>query len=233
MMNKDTKKKILITSIILVAIVGIFILLYFLLGLNKYFTDADFIKEKIESYGNLGKVIYILINLLQTTIIPVTNIPTIFAGSYVYGPFEGATLAIIGVLIGSVISFYVGRIFGTKLLRWILGDKELDKYLDMMKGREKVVFFLTMLLPGFPDDIICMVAGITPMRFRFFSITLLITRTIPIYLTAYGASLIRLDTVWGWVIWIAIYVIIFYIGQKILRHWDEILARFKGKNKGE
>nr|WIF88912.1 hypothetical protein QOL21_02585 [Acholeplasma laidlawii] len=139
-MNKDTKKKILITSIILVAIVGIFILLYFLLGLNKYFTDADFIKEKIESYGNLGKVIYILINLLQTTIIPVTNIPTIFAGTYVYGPFEGATLAIIGVLIGSVISFYVGRIFGTKLLRWILGDKELDKYLDMMKGREKVVF---------------------------------------------------------------------------------------------
>lgn len=233
MMNKDTKKKILITSIILVAIVGVFILLYFLLGLNKYFTDADFIKEKIESYGNLGKVIYILINLLQTTIIPVTNIPTIFAGSYVYGPFEGATLAIIGVLIGSVISFYVGRIFGTKLLRWILGDKELDKYLDMMKGREKVVFFLTMLLPGFPDDIICMVAGITPMRFRFFSITLLITRTIPIYLTAYGASLIRLDTVWGWVIWIAIYVIIFYIGQKILRHWDEILARLKGKNKGE
>ncbi len=233
MMNKDTKKKILITSIILVAIVGIFILLYFLLGLNKYFTDADFIKEKIESYGNLGKFVYILINLLQTTIIPVTNIPTIFAGTYVYGPFEGATLAIIGVLIGSVISFYVGRIFGTKLLRWILGDKELDKYLDMMKGREKVVFFLTMLLPGFPDDIICMVAGITPMRFRFFSITLLITRTIPIYLTAYGASLIRLDTVWGWVIWIAIYVIIFYIGQKILRHWVEILARFKGKNKGE
>ncbi|WP_264230090.1 TVP38/TMEM64 family protein [Acholeplasma laidlawii] len=232
-MNKDTKKKILITSIILVAIVGIFILLYFLLGLNKYFTDADFIKEKIESYGNLGKFVYILINLLQTTIIPVTNIPTIFAGTYVYGPFEGATLAIIGVLIGSVISFYVGRIFGTKLLRWILGDKELDKYLDMMKGREKVVFFLTMLLPGFPDDIICMVAGITPMRFRFFSITLLITRTIPIYLTAYGASLIRLDTVWGWVIWIAIYVIIFYIGQKILRHWVEILARFKGKNKGE
>jgi len=76
-----------------------------------------------------------------------------------------------------------------------------------------------------------MVAGITPMRFRFFAITLLITRTLPIYLTAYGASVIPLDSVWGWVVWIAIYAIVFYAGQKVLRNWDAILAYFnKNKN---
>lgn len=226
-MDKQSKKRLIITISIIIAIIGIFIGLYFLLGLNKYFTNSDFIKGEIEKFGTWGKVIYVFLNFLQTTVIPITNIPTIFAGTYIYGPFEGATLAIIGVLIGSVVSFYIGRIFGTKLLTWILGEKELNKYLDMMKGREKVVFFLTMLLPGFPDDIICMIAGITPMRFRFFSITLIITRTIPIYLTAYGASIIPLNTVWGWIIWIAIYVIIFYIGQKILRNWDSILSKFK------
>lgn len=63
MMNKDIKKKIFIIFIIFVVIVGIFILFYFLFGLNKYFIDVDYIKEKIESYGNLGKVIYIFINL--------------------------------------------------------------------------------------------------------------------------------------------------------------------------
>lgn len=230
-MENQTKKRAIITISITMAIIGVLVALYFLLGLNKYFTDAEFIKEKIESYGNFGKFIYVVINFLQTTLIPITNIPTIFAGTYVYGPFDAANLAIIGVLIGSVVSFYIGRIFGTKLLNWILGEAKLNKYLDMMKGRQNVVFFLTMLLPGFPDDIICMVAGITPMRFRFFAITLLITRTLPIYLTAYGASVIPLDSVWGWVLWIAIYVIVFYAGQKILRNWDAILAYFsKNKN---
>ena len=230
-MENQTKKRAVITISITIAIIGVLVALYFLLGLDKYFTDAEFIKEEIESYGNFGKFIYVVINFLQTTLIPITNIPTIFAGTYVYGPLDAANLAIIGVLVGSVVSFYIGRIFGTKLLIWILGEQKLNKYLEMMKGRENVVFFLTMLLPGFPDDIICMVAGITPMRFRFFAITLLITRTLPIYLTAYGASVIPLDSVWGWVVWISIYVIVFYAGQKILRNWDAILAYFnKDKN---
>jgi|SRR5690554_1013219 len=232
-MNNQTKKRAIITISITIGIIGVFVILYFVLGLNRYFADTAFIKERIESYGNFGKFIYVLINFLQTTIIPVTNIPTIFAGTYIYGPLEAANLAIIGVLAGSVISFYIGRIFGTKLLVWILGESRLNRYLEMMKGREKVVFFLTMLLPGFPDDIICMIAGVTPMRLRFFSLTLLITRTIPIYLTAYGASLIPLNTVWGWIIWISIYVIIFYIGQKILRNWDDILTKFKKKKDEE
>lgn len=230
-MENQTKKRAIITISITIAIIGVLVALYFLLGLKKYFTDAEFIKEEIESYGNFGKFIYVVINFLQTTLIPITNIPTIFAGTYVYGPLDAANLAIIGVLVGSVVSFYIGRIFGTKLLIWILGEQKLNKYLEMMKGRENVVFFLTMLLPGFPDDIICMVAGITPMRFRFFAITLLITRTLPIYLTAYGASVIPLDSVWGWVVWIAIYAIVFYAGQKVLRNWDAILAYFnKDKN---
>ncbi|HHX75972.1 MAG TPA: TVP38/TMEM64 family protein [Acholeplasmataceae bacterium] len=230
-MENQTKKRAIITISITIAIIGVLVAFYFLLGLDKHFTDTEFIKEEIESYGNFGKFIYVVINFLQTTLIPITNIPTIFAGTYVYGPLDAANLAIIGVLVGSVVSFYIGRIFGTKLLIWILGEQKLNKYLEMMKGRENVVFFLTMLLPGFPDDIICMVAGITPMRFRFFAITLLITRTLPIYLTAYGASVIPLDSVWGWVVWIAIYAIVFYAGQKVLRNWDAILAYFnKDKN---
>ena len=229
-MDKQTKKKLILTILITVAIISIFVILYFSLGLNNYFTDIEVLRETIESYGDFGKFIYVLINFLQTTIIPITNIPTIFAGTYIYGPLEAANLAIIGVLIGSVVSFYLGRVFGTKLLIWMIGKEKLDKYLTMMKGRENVVFFLTMLLPGFPDDIVCMIAGITPMKFKFFSITLLITRTIPIYLTAYGASLIPLNNIWGWIIWIVIYVVIFYIGQKILRNWDSILTKFNKKN---
>jgi len=229
-MEKETKKRVTLTILISLVVIAILVVLYFSFGLNEIFSNSDVLRDEIESYGNFGKLIYVLINFLQTTLIPITNIPTIFAGTYIYGPLEAANLAIIGVLLGSVVSFYIGRIFGTKLLIWVIGEEKLEKYLSMMKGRENVVFFLTMLLPGFPDDIICMIAGLTPMKFKFFGITLLITRTIPIYLTAYGASLIPLNNIWGWIIWISIYIIIFYIGQKILRNWDTILNKLNKKN---
>jgi len=33
----------------------------------------------------------------------------------------------------------------------------------------RVIFFLLFLIPGIPKDILCYVAGLTPMRFPFFA----------------------------------------------------------------
>src|SRR5690606_13471604 len=132
---KETKKRVILTILISLIVIAILVVLYFSSGLNEIFSNSDVLRTQIESYGDFGKLIYVLINFLQTTLIPITNIPTIFAGTYIYGPLEAANLAIIGVLIGSVVSFYIGRIFGTKLLLWIIGEEKLEKYLSMMKGR--------------------------------------------------------------------------------------------------
>lgn len=226
--NINNKKRIIITSIITIIAVLILIALYFILDLGKYFTDIDYLGKVINSDN--GRLVYIFINFLQTTLIPITNIPTIMAGTQIYGPWDAANLAIVGVLSGSVISFYIGRIFGRKLVNWMLGEETVNKYLEMARGRENVVVFLILLLPGFPDDIICILAGLTSMSFRFFSITILITRTIPLYLVAYSASIIPLDTVWGWIVIILLYGIIFYISQLVLKNWDSILAKFNKDN---
>ncbi|WP_025725237.1 TVP38/TMEM64 family protein [Acholeplasma granularum] len=229
-MPKNYKKRILITTLILFLIIGLLLYLFLKYDLYTYINDVELIKAYILLNENLSKFIYIAINFLQTTIIPITNIPTIMAGSYIFGPFEASNLAIIGVLIGSLLSFYVGRIFGKKLFYFLIGKERLEKQLEQLNGRENVVFFLMMLLPGFPDDVLCMISGITPMRTSFFIITLLITRTIPIYLTAYGTILIPLNTVWGIIIWIAIYLLIIFIGQYILRHWDSFIDKINKKN---
>lgn len=226
----NKKKRVVIVSLIISIIILVFILLFIHLGWRKYFTDIDFLKGKILDSGNSGKLFYIFLNLLQTTVIPITNIPTIMAGTYIYGPLEAANLAIVGILVGSVLSFYIGRIFGTKLVNWVIGSENLERYLEMAKGRENVVIFLILLLPGFPDDIICMLAGITSMRFRFFAITILITRTIPIYMISYGTSIIPLDTVWGWTVLILVYATVIFIGHLIFKNWDKILTKIKKGN---
>lgn len=232
--NKQVnKKRLTITIVILILFIGLIIGLYFGLGINKTLQDTESLKETINSYEGLGKLIYVLINFLQTTIIPITNIPTIMAGVYLFDPFVAATLATIGVLLGSIVSFYLGRILGRKTVEWIVGKDNLDKYLAMAKGRENVVIFLILLLPGFPDDIICLIAGLTKMSWKFFIISILITRTIPTYLTAFTSNLIPLDKLWGIAIWIAIYIVALLAGRYVLKYWDNIVKffeKFKNKN---
>lgn len=231
--NKQVnKKRLTITIIILVLFIGLIIGLYFGLGINKTLQDTESLKETINSYGGLSKLIYVLINFLQTTLIPITNIPTIMAGVYLFDPLVAATLATIGVLLGSLVSFYLGRVLGRKTVEWIVGKENLDKYLAMAKGRENVVIFLILLLPGFPDDIICLIAGLTKMSWKFFIISILITRTIPTYLTAFTSNLIPLDKLWGIAIWIAIYIVALLAGRYVLKYWENIVKFFeKFKNK--
>ncbi|MFA7436501.1 MAG: VTT domain-containing protein [Bacilli bacterium] len=226
------KKRLAIVIIILIVFIALIVGLYFGFGLNKYFNDIEALREKIDSFGGFAKSIYVLINFLQTTLIPITNIPTIWAGEKLFGPFTAANLANIGVLLGSIVSFYLGRVLGRKSIEWIVGEDNLNKYLGMAKGRENLVIFLILLLPGFPDDIICMIAGITKMSWKFFLISILITRTIPTYLTAYTFTAIPMNTWWGILIWVSIYLIVFLAGRYVLKYWDNIVNWFdKLRNK--
>lgn len=221
------KKRLILSIIILLITAGIIVGLYFGLGIHKELNNPENLKEKILSYGNKGKLVYILINFLQTTIIPISNIPTIIAGVYIFGPLTASNLTTIGVLSGSVVSFYIGRFLGRKTVEWIVGKDSVDRYLAIAKGRENLVIFLILLLPGFPDDIICIIAGLTSMSFKFFLITILITRTIPTYLTAYSFDIIPINTTLGIIIWICIYIFVIFIGRLCYKKWDNIHAFFE------
>ena len=65
------------------------------------------------------------------------------------------------------------------------GVEQADEWLKRLKGRETVFLFFAFLLPVFPDDLLCSVAGILPIRFSTFMIMQVITR-----FTSIGASLL-------------------------------------------
>ena len=62
------------------------------------------------------------------------------------------------------------------------------------------------ILPFFPDDILCMVAGLTAMNFPFFLATMILVRPLVIAAYCYG-SLIPVDQPWGIAVWVTIFVV--------------------------
>ncbi|MCK9536497.1 MAG: VTT domain-containing protein, partial [Bacilli bacterium] len=172
--------RLIVIVIILLCIIGIVMGLYWGLGLNKKLKDQENIKDLILAYGNFYRIMYILLHFIQSTLLPISNFPTILAGNLIFTPWENALLTSIGVVLGSLVGFGIGKLFGRKAVDWVVGEENTKKLLKTFEGKEKVVLVLILLLPFFPDDIICFIAGITLISWRFFALSVLVLRPVPI-----------------------------------------------------
>ncbi|HEY8395977.1 MAG TPA: VTT domain-containing protein [Bacilli bacterium] len=221
--EKRTKiRRLIIVLIAILIIIGIILALYYGFGLNKKFHSPEATKEFLLQYGGYSRAFFALLNFLQTTLIPISNLPTIFAGLLLFSPFEVFVLTTIGVYLGSIASFIFGKLFGKKAVEWVLGEKTVNHYLEIAKGREQAAIFMMLLLPSFPDDILCIIAGITPMSFRFFLVMLLLTRTLPTVVMVYFADKIPNFGWWGILIVIVYIGLFFLFNRMMIKKWDKI-----------
>lgn len=205
------KKKILRTIIVLVCFVAVGVLLYYILvwtGAWEYINSVEKLRQFILSLGFWGRFAFVLIQFLQVTFLPVPSTITTLAGVLIYGPLQTALLSLSGILLGSVFAFWLGRMFGKKLVTFMVGEKTCQKWADFLTNA-KYSFFVMMILPMFPDDVLCLVAGITNMSWPFFVTTNLLARPIGVFLTCYlGSGEIIPYYGWGLAVWAVIIVVV-------------------------
>ncbi len=185
--SKKTLTKLSVSLIILILIIIIGYLIFRALGLTNISREA--LQEYINQTGVWAPIIFIIISFLQVTIIPIPGSITILAGSYLFGFIESFIYSLIGMFLGGLFAFFLGRILGKKFVYWVAGDKQkVEDYLTKMKGKETVILFFMFLFPFFPDDLLCMIAGITSISWKTYIIMQIITR-----ITSIGATLIFLS----------------------------------------
>lgn len=185
--SKKTLTKLSVSLIILILIIIIGYLIFRALGLTNISREA--LQEYINQTGVWAPIIFTIISFLQVTIIPIPGSITILAGNYLFGFFESFLYSLIGMFLGGLFAFFLGRILGKKFVYWVAGDKQkVEDYLTKMKGKETVILFFMFLFPFFPDDLLCMIAGITSISWKTYIIMQIITR-----ITSIGATLIFLS----------------------------------------
>lgn len=80
---------------------------------------------------------------------------------------------------GCILSYWLGRWFGSKAVKWVAGSEEdFDKWSKFINEKGKWWYFITIVLPLFSDDILCIIAGSLKMDFGFYTIANLIGRSI-------------------------------------------------------
>ena len=201
--------------------------------LNKVDSIEKF-REYIASFGNQAIFWFTLIQFLQVVILPIPAFITVGAGVLLFGPLKGAIFSSIGIISGSIVAFYVGRVFGFKVAKWLVGEDSLNKGLNIIKGKDKIILTFMFLFPFFPDDILCFVAGITTLSSSFFITMIIITRIISVFASSYSMnnSIIPYNTWWGILLWVIF--IVFTLGSMVFicKKGDKIQHFFsKKKNK--
>jgi len=225
-------KLFLLATCIITLVLG---LLYFLKisgFLNKIGSIQEF-REYVASFGGFAIVLFIVLQFLQVVVLPIPAFITVGAGVLLFGPFWGSVYSCIGIILGSIVAFYVGRLLGVRVVKWLIGEESLKKWLRAIKGKDRIVLTFMFIFPFFPDDVLCFIAGITTIKAKFFIGMIFVTRIISVFVSAYSMnnSIIPYNTWWGLLIWGVLFVVIAVVSYLLYKYGDRIERKFfKKKN---
>ena len=239
--KKDTVFKLLLTGIVLAAFLLLILFIMQATGLMSRIDDVEDLRGLIDSTGAWAPIVFIILQILQVCLLPIPGVLTVGAGVLAFGEWQASLYSFIGILIGSVIAFAVGRVVGYKAAAWMVGKDTLDKWLLKLKGKSNVILTAMFLLPMFPDDVLCFVSGLSAMSWKYFIIMQIFARAISVITTSFslGGSIIPYTTWWGILIWIcigiaviALFIFLYKKGDKI-ENWFFSLFSRKNKEAGK
>lgn len=154
------------------------------------FKDLNALRGLVGDSIILGPVIFIFIQILQVVIPIIPGGISTAAGVLIFGPYAGFIYNYVGICIGSIIIFLLGRRYGKPFILSMISDKTYNKYIGWLdnQNRFEKLFALAIFLPVAPDDALCLMAGLTNISVKRYTLIILIAKPLSIFL--YSMALI-------------------------------------------
>lgn len=162
-----------------------------------WFTSEEALKLVMQKLGFWAPVVFVLIQIVQVVIPIIPGGISCLAGVMIFGPLWGFVYNYVGISIGSVINFILARSYGKPFVQNMVSQKTFDKYIGWLdKGKRFDRFFaLAIFFPCAPDDFLCMLAGLTKMTLKKFTLIILLGKPASIFAYSLGLS-----TIMQWVL---------------------------------
>ena len=143
----------------------------------KVFSSAENVRNTIEGWGIAAPLAFIGLQFIQVVIFVIPGEVPQIAGGYLFGMWRGALYSTIGILLGSSFNFLLARVFGVPFVRVLFNEERLKRFDGISKSpRAQIAFFLLFVIPGIPKDVLCYVAGLSPMRYTAFAVVSMVGR---------------------------------------------------------
>jgi uncharacterized membrane protein YdjX (TVP38/TMEM64 family) len=230
---KGTKKGLIIGGV-LAGVIALAAIIFFLVipnwnAITNVFSSTENFKAWIDSFGIWGPVVFYLLCTAQVVFAPIPGNLTGIAGGALFGLGWGFLLTHTGILTGSILAYLVGKYGGRRLVVWFIGEEKYKKYTKIFNSDLSWGLFIIFLVPFFPDDILCILAGISPLPLRRFIILVVIGRAPSAFFnSAIGAGLLKADDFnIPWWVWAAIAAVVaalgvvYFLNKSKINRWLE------------
>lgn len=225
--------KILKCLLIICMFLGFVFAGYFLISkteLGKNLDSIESLRNYILKTGVWSYTVFWFLQFLQVTFLPIPSMITTLTGVVLFGPFITFILSYLAIVLGSIIAFLIGKKFGSKIIVWIAGEMSSIKWQERI-NRGKFLFFLMMLFPLFPDDLLCMVAGANKMNGKFFVSTISITKFIGLFFICFlGNSFIFTFKSPLWIVFGILFVVVFVLSFIYRNKIETMFFRLSKRN---
>jgi len=151
----------------IITVIPILLLILGYIYPSTFFSNQEALRSYIESFGALSPIVFIIIQILQVVLTPLSHYVIGILGGFMFGLWAGFLYNFIGRGVGHLIAFYIGRKFGRKVIKHVVKPKTIEKY-DRLFDKGKLILFLMYFLPLFPDDELSYLAGFSSMKAKVF-----------------------------------------------------------------
>lgn len=232
MTNKNIQKIIAVVVVCILVVLGYLYRIPLWEKVTYYydiFTEREQIKAFVTSFGTGAPAVFILIQILQVLLAPFPGEATGFIGGFLFGATKGFLYSSIGLTVGSLINFTIGRFLGKRFVRKLIPPAQLERMDNLVKHQGVIVLFALFVFPGFPKDYLCLFLGLSAIPLKIFIILTTIGRMPGTLMLSLQGSYI-FEQSYGWFALIAsvclVLIFLAYRYREGLYRWIE---KFNGK----
>jgi len=136
----------------------------------RLYVDKKFLKQTLREWGVLAPVIFMGMQALQVIVAPIPGEVTGIFGGYLFGEWAGLFYSTIGLTVGSIAAFAVGRWLGAHYVQRLVSPDIWRKLGFIVEAEGVILCFVIFLIPGLPKDMTCYLFGLSPMPFWIFAV---------------------------------------------------------------
>lgn len=220
-MKKNILKLIILILIYILISVGVYLILKSC-GLTK----VNKIRDLVSSTGVWGYIIFFFVQVVVSTficIIPFEDELLVASAVVLFGAGKGFFIASFNMFVTSILQFMIGRYFCQGLVCKLVGGESVEKYQNYLKVKGEIMLPILYAIPLFPHDSLCLLSGMTKMKFWYFALVTLIMRSIEIACVCFlGSGIIDFGafSVMDWIVVINILLIDIYLIFKFQKYVD-------------
>ena len=172
-MKQKKKWAVLALTVLLLGAGGLFL---YRSGFFAACTSIPALRAYIDSSAPYSHLTFFVVQLLSVVLAPIPSNLTAAAGGLLFGTWPAFFLTYGAVMAGSLLVFWLARTLGRDFVDRVVSRKLAEKYQKVIREKTTVFLALAFLLPYFPDDMLCILAGLTPITFGRFALLALFTR---------------------------------------------------------